>query len=52
MGPKLWGWQKGETLYALRLLPIGGYVSMEGEDEESDEPRAFSARGRVGSGLS
>ena len=41
MGPKLWGWQKGETLYALRLLPIGGYVSMEGEDEESDEPRAF-----------
>lgn len=41
MGPKLWVWQKGETLYALRLLPIGGYVSMEGEDEESDEPRAF-----------
>ena len=41
MGPKLWGWQRGETLYALRLLPIGGYVSMEGEDEESNEPRAF-----------
>ena len=24
MGPKLWGWQKGDTLYALRRLPIGG----------------------------
>ena len=41
MGPKLWGWQKGETLYALRLFPIGGYVSMEGEDEESEEERSF-----------
>lgn len=47
MGLKLWGRQKGETLYALRLLPIGGYVSMEGEDEESDEPRAFQRAARV-----
>lgn len=41
MGPKLFGFQKGETLYALRLLPIGGFCAMEGEDEESSDERAF-----------
>ena len=41
MGPKLLQWEKGETKYTLRLLPIGGYVAMEGEDEESDNERAF-----------
>lgn len=42
MGPKLLKFQKGETLYSLRLFPIGGFCSMEGEDEESDSDRAFS----------
>ena len=42
MGPALFKRQKGETKYALRLLPIGGYVSMEGEDEDSDDERAFN----------
>ena len=42
MGPKLFGKKKGETLYAVRLLPIGGYVSMEGEDEDSEDERAFN----------
>ncbi|HZJ78033.1 MAG TPA: M50 family metallopeptidase [Clostridia bacterium] len=41
MGPALFKKQKGETKYALRLFPIGGYVNMEGEDEESDDERAF-----------
>ena len=41
MGPALLRHQRGETLYALRLLPIGGYVSMVGEDESSEDPRAF-----------
>lgn len=41
MGPKLLGFQKGETQYSLRLLPIGGYCAMEGEDEDSGDPRAF-----------
>ncbi len=41
MGPKLLKFKKGETEYALRAFPIGGFVSMEGENEESDEPRAF-----------
>ena len=41
MGPALWKKQRGETLYAIRCIPIGGYCAMEGEDEESDNPRAF-----------
>ena len=41
MGPALWKKQVGETLYTLRLIPIGGYCAMEGEDEGSDNPRAF-----------
>lgn len=41
MGPKLFSFQKGETTYSLRLLPIGGFCSMEGEDSESDDERAF-----------
>ncbi len=41
MGPKLFKKQGKETLYTIRLLPIGGYVSMEGEDETSEDPRAF-----------
>lgn len=44
MGPLLWSKQGEETLYSLRLLPIGGYCAMEGEDEESDDPRSFSAQ--------
>ncbi|MDD6190073.1 MAG: RIP metalloprotease RseP [Firmicutes bacterium] len=42
MGPALFKKQKGETLYSLRVFPIGGYCAMEGEDEDSDDPRAFN----------
>ena len=42
MGPLLFNRKKGETVYSLRLLPIGGYVALEGEDEDSDDERAFS----------
>ena len=42
MGPAIFKKQKGETLYAIRVFPIGGYCAMEGEDEDSDEPRAFN----------
>ncbi len=44
MGPKIWGKKKGETLYSLRLIPFGGYCSMEGEDEESSDERAFGRK--------
>ena len=41
MGPKLFSIKRGETAYSLRLFPIGGFVSMEGEDEESSDERGF-----------
>ena len=43
MGPKLFSWtsKKHGTLHSVRLLPIGGYVSMEGEDEDSADKNAF-----------
>lgn len=41
MGPAIIKKQKGETLYAWRVFPIGGYCSMEGEDAESADDRAF-----------
>ena len=44
MGPKIYSTQKGETKYSVRLLPLGGYVSMEGEDGESNDPRAFGEK--------
>ena len=42
MGPLLLSKTVGETQYSLRLLPIGGYCAMEGEDEESDDEKSFS----------
>jgi regulator of sigma E protease len=42
MGPKIFSFGKGETKYSLRLFPIGGFCAMEGEDEDSPEPRAFN----------
>lgn len=41
MGPAIWKKQKGETLYSIRCIPIGGYCAMEGEDGGSDDPRSF-----------
>lgn len=41
MGPALLQKQKGETIYSLRLLPLGGYCAMEGEDEESPDPASY-----------
>ncbi len=43
MGPAIVKWQKGETQYSIRCIPIGGYCAMEGEDGDSDNPRAFQA---------
>ncbi|MGN0989415.1 MAG: site-2 protease family protein, partial [Eubacteriales bacterium] len=38
MGPAILKKQYGDTTYALRLFPIGGFVQMEGEDDESADP--------------
>lgn len=43
MGPKLLQKKRGETTYSLRLIPIGGYCAMEGEDGETGNPRAFAS---------
>ena len=40
MGKKLFGFKKGETLYSVRLFPIGGFCAMEGEDEVNGNPRS------------
>ena len=45
MGPAIWKKTKGETTYALRVLPIGGFCAMEGEEEDSDNPRALNNQG-------
>ena len=42
MGPALFQRERGETLYSIRLIPVGGYCAMEGENEESDNPRSFN----------
>lgn len=49
MGPVIWKKQRGETLHSIRLLPIGGFCAMEGEDgdgkkegEKEFNPRAFN----------
>lgn len=42
MGPKLFGISGKETLYSFRAIPIGGYVRMLGEEEESSDERSFS----------
>ena len=42
MGPAFFKKQKGETQYSLRAFPIGGFCAMEGEDEDSEDERAFN----------
>ncbi|MBU3189251.1 RIP metalloprotease RseP [Clostridium bowmanii] len=42
MGPKIFGIKGKETEYLIKAFPIGGYVKMEGEDEGSNDPRAFN----------
>lgn len=44
LGPTLVGFTKGETKYSLKLLPFGGACMMEGEDENSDDDRAFNKK--------
>jgi len=41
MGPAIVKWQRGETLYSIRCIPFGGYCAMEGEDEDTENPRSF-----------
>lgn len=42
MGPAIFSVKKKETKYSLRILPIGGYCMMLGENEESEDENSFS----------
>ena len=50
MGKQLWGFTSKKTgiQYSIRLFPVGGYVSMAGEDEtkegEENDPNAFNKK--------
>ena len=46
MGPKLWSKRsrKSGIIYSLRAFPIGGFVSMAGEDEESEDENALNKK--------
>lgn len=44
MGPALLKKKKKDTQYSLRLLPIGGYVAMEGEDDDSTDANSFQSK--------
>lgn len=41
-GPKLFGWERKGIKYSLRAIPLGGFCSFVGEDEQSDNPRAMN----------
>ena len=41
-GPKIYSKNKNETEYEIRLIPLGGYVALEGEDELSDKEGSFN----------
>ncbi len=44
MGPRIVSFIRGETRYSLKLLPFGGSCMMLGEDEASDDARAFGKK--------
>ncbi len=46
MGPAIFQKKIGETTYSLRCIPIGGFCAMEGEDETSEDPGAFTSAAR------
>lgn len=41
MGPAIFKKKIGETQYSIRCIPMGGFCAMEGEDEDTDNPRSF-----------
>ena len=44
MGPAVLQKQGKETLYSLRVFPVGGYCALEGENEDTGDPRAFNSK--------
>lgn len=44
MGPALFKKERNGTIYALRVIPLGGYCKMYGEDEKNDSPESFNSK--------
>lgn len=44
MGPTLFSVQKAETKYSLKVIPMGGYCMMLGEDEDVQDENSFSTK--------
>ncbi|MDD5032647.1 MAG: site-2 protease family protein [Candidatus Pacebacteria bacterium] len=42
--PRLFGFKKGETVYSVNAVPLGGFVKILGEDSSAKEPGSFGAR--------
>lgn len=47
--PRVWGKKVGETIYSINALPVGGFVRLHGEDEETqtDKERSFIFQGKL-----
>jgi regulator of sigma E protease len=39
--PRLWSVKKGETVFSINAIPLGGFVRLDGESEDSENPNAF-----------
>lgn len=42
--PRLFAWKRGETEYAINLIPLGGYVRLEGEEEDTGKKGSLMAK--------
>ena len=47
MGPLLFQRKKGDTMYSVRALPLGGYCAMEGEEQAVDSPTSYSSKSNL-----
>lgn len=45
--PKLWSFKKGETEYSINAIPLGGFVRLTGESDDSEHPNAFNKRPKL-----
>lgn len=45
--PRLWAIKKGETEYSINAIPLGGFVRLTGESDDSDHPNAFNKRPKL-----
>lgn len=43
--PRIFGFQRGETIYSVNLIPLGGFVKIRGEDGDGrDDPKSFASK--------